>query len=109
MISDFLKRQNKSIKVGYSECFEVRPRLKCKDGFSISVQASSNHYCTPRTNLENGDYKKVELGYPSEEEDLIKEYAETTNYTDTTYWYVPVEIVEKIIIKHDGLVEEMRL
>lgn len=98
----------KPIKINryYNGTFEVqanRPRLYCNDGYSISVQASEFHYCSPRLNGLQ-DYKSVELGYPSAEDELINEYAENAlDYTDTVYGYVPIEVVEKLIEKHGGI------
>ena len=98
----------KPIKINdyYNGTFEIqanRPRLYCNDGYSISVQASEFHYCSPRLNGLQ-DYKSVELGYPSAEDELINEYAENAlNYTDTVYGYVPIEVVEKLIEKHGGI------
>ena len=81
-----------------------RPRLVCNDGYSISVQGSGNHYCTPRANLLGADYDEVELGFPSEPDSLINEYAEDpTDYTGTVYGWVPMEIVEELIKKHGGI------
>ena len=88
---------------GIGEIQANRPRLYCNDGYSISVQASAFHYCSP---LLNGlqDYKSVELGYPSAEDELINEYAEDDlDYTTTVYGYVPIEVVEKLIEKHGGI------
>lgn len=45
------------------EFLSVRPRIVCKDGFTVSVQTSDTHYCRPRTIY--GPYSKVEVGYPS--------------------------------------------
>ena len=88
---------------GSVEIQENRPRLYCNDGFSISVQASAFHYCRPRLNGVQ-DYESVELGYPSEVDELIKEYAEDDlDYTETVYGYVPIEIVEELINKHGGI------
>lgn len=98
----------KPIKINsyYNGTFEIqanRPRLYCNDGYSISVQASKFHYCSPRLNGLQ-DYKSVELGYPSAEDELINEYAKNAlNYTDTVYGYVPIEVVEKLIEKHGGI------
>jgi hypothetical protein len=39
------------------------PKIECVDGFSISVQASSTHYCSPRDN--EGPWDTVECGFPS--------------------------------------------
>ena len=87
---------------GAHEIQANRPRLYCNDGYSISVQASEFHYCSPRLNGLQ-DYKSVELGYPSTEDELINEYAEGMDYTDTVYGYVPIEVVEKLIEKHGGI------
>lgn len=37
------------------------PRVECKDGTTLSVQASESHYCSPREN-NPGFYRKVEFG-----------------------------------------------
>lgn len=49
------------------------------------------------------DYEEVELGYPSNEDELINDYAEDDDYTGTVYGYVPIEVVEKLIEKHGGI------
>ena len=87
---------------GACEIQANRPRLYCNDGYSISVQASEFHYCSPRLNGLQ-DYKSVELEYPSTEDELINEYAEDFDYTNTVYGYVPIEVVEKLIEKHGGI------
>ncbi len=81
----------------------IRPRLVCKDGFQMSVQASEGHYCEPRENFLN-HYDSVEIGYPSEEELLLLDYAEDPDeLTDTVYGYVPTELVDKVLEKHGGI------
>jgi hypothetical protein len=84
---------------------EIKPthhKVYCKDGFSISIQASKYHYCTPREDI--GPYSAFELGYPSIKEELIMEYAEDSNSpTDTIYGYVPLKVVENMIEKHGGI------
>lgn len=96
-INEFLQKTN---YCGYG----CRPRVHCKDGFSVSVQASQYHYCRPRIDSAE-KYEKVELGYPSAADELITDYAEDRTYTDTVYGYVPVEIVDKLIEKHGGIVD----
>lgn len=108
---------------------EIRPRIVCNDGYSVSVQASEHMYCEPRyTQWQNDDgwqvingnylwpndatrnfetdhftpYESVELGYPSEADELIYDYAEDNDYTSTVYGCVPVKIVEQLIEKHGG-------
>lgn len=101
-IIDYLKKTYKVI--GFMQM--TRPRIVCNDGFTMSVQAGYGLYCTPRHNLADGDYTHVEIGFPSEAEDLIKSYAECQgDYTDTVYPYVPVDVVEKVIEKHGGIKE----
>ena len=76
--------------------------ITCKDGFRVSVQASETHYCLPRD--YKGPYFKVELGFPSEEDELIAEYAaDPDDLTGTVYGYVPVDVVINLINNHGGL------
>lgn len=87
----------------------TRPRAYMNDGFSISIQASTYTYCFPRFN-DLDEYKSVELGFPSCEDELINEYAEDPRfYTNTVYGYVPVEVVDELIKKHGGIVKVMSL
>ena len=74
--------------------------MVCADGFEMSVQASSGHYCEPREDhAEN--YTHVEVGFPSQGEPLLREYHEGIG--SSVYAYVPVEVVESIIAKHGGV------
>ena len=84
------------------------PKIVCEDGFTMSVQVGYSLYSTPKKVAKR--YSAVEIGFPSEPEELIKEYAEfapfdedTTDYTDTVYPYVPVKIVDKVLKKHGGI------
>lgn len=99
-VKEWLARPIKMRAIGVQE---LRPRLCCNDGYSISAQASEFHYCTPRINGAQ-DYESVELGFPSEEDELINEYSDGGfDYTETVYGYVPIEIVENLIEKHGGI------
>ena len=86
------------------------PKIICSDGFEMSVQVGSSLYSTPKKVAKR--YSAVEIGFPSEHEPLIEEYAETfykddgedvTDYTDTVYPFVPVKIVDKVLKKHGGI------
>ena len=86
------------------------PHIVCSDGFEMSVQVGFSLYSEPKKVAKR--YSKVEVGYPSDHEPLIEEYAETfykedgedvTDYTDTVYPYVPVRIVDKVLKKHGGI------
>ena len=82
-----------------------REYVYCADGFNMSVQASKNCYCQPKANGKNVVYSRVEIGFPSEREALLDEYAEDTDrYTETVYPYVPSQLVALIISKHGGMV-----
>lgn len=86
-----------------NEFYMMLHSVKCVDGFSISVQASSGHYCQPR---ETGayEYHTVECGYPNQVPDFILQYAEDSERpTDTVYGYVPVELVNKLINSYGGV------
>ena len=86
------------------------PHIVCEDGFSMSVQVGYSLYSTPKKVAKR--YSAVEIGYPSEPEELIKEWAEwipfseedgEPDYTDTVYPYVPVGVVDKVLKKHGGI------
>ena len=82
----------------------LNKKIVCADGFTMSVQANENAYCSPRTN-DALLYVEVEIGYPSAEEPLIMPWAENRNQpTDTVYGYVPVSVVTNVIAKHGGIV-----
>ena len=86
------------------------PQIVCSDGFKMSVQVGFTLYSTPKKVAKR--YSAVEIGFPSEHEPLIEEFAESfykedgedvTDYTDTVYPYVPVKIVDKVLKKHGGI------
>ena len=89
------------------------PHIVCSDGFEMSVQVGFSLYSTPKKVAKR--YSAVEIGFPSEREPLIEEYAELgifdsvnsgekfVDYTDTVYPYVPVKVVDKVLKKHGGI------
>ena len=86
------------------------PHIVCVDGFEMSVQVGYSLYSTPKKIAKR--YSAVEIGFPSEPEELIKEWAEflpfseedeEPDYTDTVYPYVPVGVVDKVLKKHGGI------
>ncbi len=85
--------------------WKVLPKIKCKDGFSLSVQASRMHYCYPRT--DKGPWHAFELGMPSDPVESLLEYAEDPDrLTETVYACVPIQLVVDIINEHGGPVNE---
>lgn len=78
-----------------NEKYLRRPRLVFENGFSVSIQAGSGMYCSPRR--DKGPYSDLEIGYPS---DIVDEWSiymdgnpEITDPTSTVYPYVPVLII----------------
>ena len=73
----------------------------CKDGFSMSVQASRTNYCSPRNDI--GPYDSVEVGFPSQQESLLMPWCEDPGAPcDTVYGYVPALVIWEVINKHGG-------
>ena len=80
-------------------------KVICADGFSMSVQAGFSNYCSPRVDYADR-YDAVEVGYPSECEDLLMNYCEDPERpTDTVYALVPSTVVSLVVAKHGGIVE----
>jgi hypothetical protein len=83
------------------------PHVVCVDGFTMSVQVGYSLYSKPKKVAKR--YSEVEIGYPSEHEPLLEEWAETIfedgsiDYTNTVYPYVPVKIVDKVLKRHGGI------
>jgi hypothetical protein len=84
------------------------PHIVCSDGFTMSVQVGDNLYSTPKKVAKR--YSAVEIGFPSDHEPLIEEYAECytseeldIDFTNTVYGYVPVKLVDKVLKKHGGI------
>jgi hypothetical protein len=98
------------------------PKVVCQDGFSMSVQASETHYCSPRDNI--GPWDEVEVGYPSARPEpfeptyvvgltqavgwtqFMERWPEDVDPTQAVYGYVPLALVEYTIRLHGGLDEE---
>ena len=81
----------------------LRPIAVCADGFNLSIQASSMHYCIPNEDLSDGNYSKV--SYLSEEVEEFLPFAEDDEAPlATVYGYVPVETVDAVLAKHGGIV-----
>ncbi len=81
----------------------VRPRVRCKDGYTVSIQAGYGLYFIPREDADH--YETVELGYPSKADKKLMPYAEDkSSPLETVYAYVPVALVDSVLEKHGGIV-----
>lgn len=103
VLQELQRRLSKASKLDGSFSNVVRPIpiIKCANGVKLSVQASSYHYCSPRT--DDGPYISVEVGFPSVVIPEFIRYAEEPNRpTETVYGRVPIELVAKIISNFGG-------
>ncbi len=89
--------------------YQLRDRIVCVDGYTVSVQGNTGAYCTPR--IDTDEYSAVELGFPSEGDALINHLKECVGDepTETVYPYVNIDTVEKLIEKHGGIDVEKTL
>ena len=83
------------------------PRIVCSDGFSISVQAFNGSY-SDRDRY--GKAIRVECGFPSTTPKTkeLREFAECfgdSDYTETVYGWVPVEVVQAELDAHGGILD----
>ena len=100
-----------------SEPFQRRQHIVCTDGFRMSVQAGDGLYSSPRK--DNAfTYTDVEVGFPSEVEELLMPHIETLNEynpdtdewdipadpTESVYPYTPASVILAVITKHGGMV-----
>lgn len=73
------------------------------DNTTMSVQASSSHYCTPRIDKAKA-YTEVEIGFPSRKIQKLMPYAEDkSNPTGTVYGWVPTSLLAAIIRDAGGI------
>lgn len=115
-VKEFLKQTTRFYKSTFTNCIveKTRPHIICKDGFSVSVQAGLFGSWYDTISVYHGlsgvggvSFDAVELGFPSEADELILEYAEEPERpTKTVYGYVPIDVVEALITKHGGIDEE---
>lgn len=82
---------------------EMAQRVICKDGISLSVQASHTHYCAPRS--DSGPYYEVEVGFPSivPPQSWMTRCEDESNPTETVYGYLSIDLVAKFIDEHGGM------
>lgn len=100
-IEEYKEQDEKTGSFGYSYgkvCAIPQIEIEGTD-YRLSVQASENHYCQPRENVQIR-YEQVEIGFPNFNfsKGFINAYAEQPlEPLDTIYDYVPlVELSEEL-------------
>ena len=118
LTNKLLKKAVKTYQVCETDFLGVRPRVTCRDGLNISIQAGRGYSCLPEDDY--GPYTHVELGYPvypdrlmlklmkkvgiPVREPLIFAYAVDKHCLERTiYKRVPVEVVDKLLETHGGV------
>lgn len=82
---------------------EKRPEITCKDGYSVSVQASSNHSSLPRKDGLT-EYEEYEAyGITEGQIAQLADWAENPNVEHPIYAYVPREEIKQLLLEHGGL------
>ena len=87
-----------------------RELFTCTSGLTFSLQTSSFHYCTPRT--DKGPWSQVEIGFPNQAIEKLMPFAEDKDRpTGTVYGWVPMNIIMEVITDNGGLIpaDEARL
>lgn len=88
----------------------IKPAITCKDGTTLSVQASKYHYCSPRGDCFASwdQYSLVEVGFITNDGEPVtppeewREYSSDCEFPSDVYAYVPTELVEALIEEHGG-------
>lgn len=76
----------------------------CKDGFTVSIQASEFSYCSPRITADV-EYRSFELGFPNMDVPELAEWKDGDgDDKQSVYGYVPVETIVRLLEKHGGLI-----
>jgi hypothetical protein len=106
-VKEFNEKYLMNRKADYEGSFgaflSIVPKIRCKDGFKVSVQASAYHYCIPRDS--EGPWEAVELGFPTEQIPELSQYAESEDHTETVFTQVPIEELLAVLDSHGGIKE----
>lgn len=106
-VNEYLKATKRVFSLGEDFSY-LEPRLPvvCKDGFTLSIQASKYSYSSPKS--DNAEvYTHVEVGYFEEnEEDIIKYLGRVSN-SECIVSNAPVVAVQKLLDSHGGIDENL--
>lgn len=102
MTNEFLREHYIPKKHGK---YVPRPRAKCADGYSVSIQAGSGAGVRCWPNEDTDKFTHVALDLPScVDEELLPYRYDLDDPDEIFYFFVPVEIVDKVLEKHGGIV-----
>lgn len=104
-IKQFIDNRINSTRMIAGDYNEPARRIRCKDGYSVSIQAGNGKYSTPAFFNING-YTEYELGFPSEHDGTLVEYMErnqSDRQVSSVFPYTPASVVTRLILRHGGL------
>lgn len=104
-IVDMVHNRTYNDKMSYNNTYFFCPRIHCNDGFSISLQIHNGNYCSSENGYRTLGHtmESVEFGFPNQDEELLKEYAEEPDNLKHTVGQLPIDIAQQIIDKHGGI------
>lgn len=103
-LSEYMSKHYKKVEHNVFDMIDRFPRIRCADGFTISIQAGETLYCAPRDN--GGWWYQMEAGFPSAKPSSeMMQYAENPDDpTQTVYGYVPIEVLQRELDLHGGII-----
>lgn len=104
-INTFIQKYRKVVIITPDVTSCRLPHVVCRDGFKMSVQVGQGLYSDPNTVADI--YEAVEVGYPSDDEPLLK--PDGFLYHDDVFPFVPCTVIDEIIDKHGGIDVESSL
>lgn len=101
-IVDMMHNRTHNDKMSYNNTYFFCPRIVCNDEFSISLQMNHSHYCSSENGYRTLGHtmETIEFGYPNQDEELLKEYAECPELLTKTVGRLPIDVTQQIIDKH---------
>lgn len=105
IIVNMMHNRTYNDKMSYNNTYFFCPRIVCNDGFSISLQMNHSHYCFSENGYRTLGHtmETIEFGYPNQDEELLKEYAECPELLTKTVGQLPIDVAQQIIDKHGGI------
>lgn len=85
--------------------YVTRPRAKCADGYSVSIQAGSGSGVRCWPNTDTDEFTHVAVDMPTcVDEELLPYRFDLDDPEEIFYFFVPVEVMDKVLEKHGGIV-----
>lgn len=92
-------------KMDYKNVYFQCPVIWAMDGWHVSIQIMNANYCASENGYRQFGHtiERVEWGFPSGDESLLKESAEEPEDVTHTVGSISLELAERIFAKHGGV------